>query len=192
MKLHPSTRTGLWATVLLLVGLAGPVQAQNKQVDLDKEPGYVNLDFVEQWFDKEPKVIVNIKGALLNLVAEASRYEDPDLAELLHKLKAIQVRGFSLRRSDFEAVTDRANGLAKQLESDGWDTVVRVRDYDENVDIFVRVDGGAIAGMVVMAVSPSDDETFFVNIVGDINPEEIGRIGRKFDIDPLDRMTVDY
>jgi hypothetical protein len=192
MKLHPSIRAGLWAVVLLCIGLAGPVQAQKKQVDLDKEPGYLNLEFVEQWFDKDPKIIVNIKGALLDLVAEASRYEDPDLAELLHKLKAIQVRGFALRRSEFDAVTDRANGLAKQLESDGWDTVVRVRDYDENVDIFVRVHDGAIAGMIVMAVSPDDDETFFVNIVGDINPEEIGRIGRKFDINPLNEMTVDY
>jgi hypothetical protein len=43
-----------------------------------------------------------------------------------------------------------------------------------------------------MAVNPGDDETFFVNIVGDINPQEIGRIGRKFDINPLDEMTVDY
>lgn len=193
MKRHPSIRVGLWAIALfLLVGLAGPVQAQNKQLNLDKEPGYLNLDFVEQWFEKEPKVIVNIKGALLELVAEASRYEDPDLAELLHKLKAIQVRGFSLRHSEFAAITDRTSGLAKRLESDGWDTVVRVREDDENVDIFVRVNNGAIAGMIVMAVNPGDDETFFVNIVGDINPQEIGRIGRKFDINPLDEMTVDY
>ena len=52
--------------------------------------------------------------------------------------------------------------------------------------------GRVIAGMVVMVVSPEDDETVFVNIVGQIDPEQIGRIGRKFDIDPLDEMTVDF
>ena len=46
--------------------------------------------------------------------------------------------------------------------------------------------------MVVMVVAPGDDETVFVSIVGEIDPEQIGRLGRKFDIEPLDGMTVDY
>ena len=68
------------------------------QDDLKSDPGYVDLDQFDGWFDEEPSIIVNIKGALLKLVAEASRYEDPELADLLHKLKAVQVRGFDLDR----------------------------------------------------------------------------------------------
>jgi len=174
---------------VITLAFAGTAWAQD---DLRQDPGYIDLDTIEDWFDREASIIVNVKGALLKLVAEASRYEDPELADLLHKLKSVQVRGYDLRRVDFEDVQERTRTLARRLENEGWDTVVRVRDDDEDVNIHVRVDDGAIAGMFVMVISPDDDETVFVNIVGQIDPEQIGRIGRKFDIDPLDDMTVDY
>ena len=183
----------MWKRVLcwgvLMLAVAGSARAQE---DIRRDPGYVDLDAIEGWFNTEPKIIVNIKGALLNLVAEASRYEDPDLADLLHKLKWVQVRGFDTDWADFEEVQRRTRALAGRLESEGWDTVVHVRDDEEYVNVHVRVDRGHIAGLVVMVVSPDEDETVFVNIVGEINPEQIGRIGRKFDIDPLDDVMVDY
>lgn len=174
---------------LVMLMATGAAWAQD---DLESDPGYVNLDQFEGWFDEEPSIIVNIKGALLKLVAEASRYEDPDLADLLRKLKAVQVRGYKLGWADFKGVEQRANDFAKSLQAKGWDTVLRVRDDDEHVHVHVRVNDGVIAGMMVMVVSLDDDETYFLNIVGEINPEQIGRIGRKFDIEPLDGMTVDY
>ena len=174
---------------LVMLVATGAAWAQD---DLESDPGYVDLDQFEGWFDEEPSIIVNIKGALLKLVAEASRYEDPDLADLLHKLKAVQVRGYRLGWADFKGVEQRTNDFAKSLQAKGWDTVLRVRDDDEHVHVHVRVNDGVIAGMMVMVVSLDDDETYFLNIVGEINPEQIGRIGRKFDIEPLDGMTVDY
>lgn len=175
--------------MLMMLGIVGTVWAQDRPED---DPGYVDLQTIERWFDAEPMIEVNIKGALLDLVAEASRYEDPDLASLLHKLQAIQVRGFSLRRTDFRDIEQQTSALAKRLESDGWDTVVRVREYDddERVDVYVRVNETAIAGMMVMVIDSYEDEAIFVNIVGEINPSEIGRIGRRFDIDPLDDLDV--
>ena len=162
------------------------------QVDLESDPGYVNLEQFEAWFDEEASIIVNIKGALLNLVAEASRFEDPELADMLRKLKAVQVRGYDLDWAAAREVERRANGFAKTLEAKGWDIVVRVRDDEEHVHVYVRVNDEVIAGMMVMVISSDDGETYFLNIVGDINPEQIGRIGRKFDIEPLDDMKFDY
>ena len=183
----------MWKRILVcavvLLAFAGTAWAQD---DLRRDPGYIDLDQMERWFDKEPTLVVNVKGALLELVAEASRFEDPDLADLLHKLKSVQVRGFNMRWADFDHVQERTFAFAKRLESNGWDTVVRVRDDEEDVHVHVRVDDGAIAGMVVMVIAPDDDETVFVNIVGEIDPQQIGRLGRKFDIDPLDDITVDF
>ncbi len=168
---------------LLMLAFASAAWAQD---DLKRDPGYVDLDEIEQWFDKEPVIIVSIKGALLKLVAEATRYEDPELANLLRKLKSVQVRGYRLNWKDFEEVQGRVSTLARRLESEGWDTVVRVRDDDEDVNVHVRVVDDAIAGMIVMVISPDEDETVFINIVGEIDPEQIGRLGRKFDV------TLDY
>jgi len=36
---------------------------------------------------------------------------------------------------------------------------------------------------VVMVLEPGEDETIFLNIVGEIDPAQIGRIGRRFDLD---------
>lgn len=172
---------------LMLCVFAGTAYAQDA---VETDPGYVDLQTIEEWFGAEPTLEVNIRGALLELVAEASRYEDPDLYDLLNKLKAIQVRGFRLDYSDFDTVERRTADLAGRLQSEGWDTIVRVREDDERVDMYVRVHEGAIAGMMVMVVEPGSDDTVFLNIVGEINPEQIGRIGRTFDIDPLDDTVV--
>ncbi|NBB72445.1 MAG: hypothetical protein GVY35_02065, partial [Bacteroidetes bacterium] len=37
---------------------------------------------------------------------------------------------------------------------------------------------------------PSEQETIFVNIVGSIRPEEIGKIGRGLDIEPLQNVDT--
>lgn len=159
--------------------------------DLNDDPGYLDLQDVEEWFDGEPWLEVNIKGALLKLVAEASRYEDPELTDLLYKLKAIQVRGYPLSYSSYDDIENRTADLARRLENQGWDTVARVRDRDERVDIYVKVHNNVIAGMIVMVLEPgSDDGSVFVNIVGEIQPEQIGRIGSRFNIGPLQGTTV--
>ena len=178
------TQYALFAFLLLL---ALPAQAQH---DLTRQPGYLDLQSIEGWFDTEPTLEVNVKGALLKLVAEASRREDPELADLLHKLQAVQVRGFSPRSAQLGDVERRVSELSRQLEQRGWDTVARVREHDEQVSMFVRTDGDLLAGLVVMVVSPGENETVFVNIVGEIDPMQIGRIGRKFDIDVLDDDLV--
>jgi len=160
------------------------------QAGVERDPGYVNFADVESWFNQEATMEVNIKGALLKLVAEASRYDDPELASMLGKLKAIQVRGYTLTPEQVDGISRHASDYSRRLEGSGWDTVARVREDDEDVHMYVKASDDAIDGLVVMVVAPGENETVFVNIVGNINPEEIGRIGRKFDIGPLDGAVV--
>lgn len=156
------------------------------QTELTKEPGYVDLDAMETWFDEEPFLFVSVRGVLLNLVAEASSLDDPDLADLLRKLKAVQVRGYKNEGVDLKAVRGRASAFRRDLEKKGWESAVRVRDEEEQVDLLLKSDGKAIAGLMIV-VSNEKEETVFVNIVGDIDPSQIARLGRKFDIDELER-----
>lgn len=165
------------AIPLLVVGRAS-AQAQDQR-------GFVDIAQVEAWFADEPTIEVNIRGALLNLVAEASRFEDPELSEMLKRLKSIQVRGFELRGTDPEIVR-RSDDLGRSLESQGWETIVRVRDDGEVVHMYLLASGDTIEGMVVLAMDEYDDEAVFVNIVGEIRPDQIGRIGRRFNIGVLD------
>lgn len=183
-----STWLRLPGLCLLLALLATPALAQDR---LERDPGYLDLRTVSGWFDAEPWLEVNIRGALLKMVAEASRYEDPELTRLLLKLKAIEVRGYPLSHRQFDSIEKRTTDLARRLQAQGWDTVARVRERDQRVDVYLRMHEGNIAGMAVMVLEPgSDDGAVFVNIVGEIDPEQIGRIGSKFNIGPLQDTVV--
>ena len=170
------------AVVVTALALMSPTTSM---AQVNTERGFVDITQVEAWFNDEPTIEVNIRGALLNLVAEATKYEDPELAEMLRKLRIIQIRGFEMRGGTSELRT-RSSELGKRLEGMGWETVVRVRDDDEHIQMYMLMSGESIDGMVVLAMDDSDDEAVFVNIVGEIKPDQIGRIGRKFNIGALD------
>ncbi len=84
-------------------------------------------------------------------------------------------------------IRDRTSEMSKRLKADGWETVVKVREDDEFVDMFLKTNGDVIEGMVVMVID-EDDEAVFVNIIGEIDPEQIGRLGNKFNVGGLRRF----
>ena len=75
--------------------------------------------------------------------------------------------------------------IGEELEEQGWDTVVRLRDYGQYVDVYSYENSETILGLMMMVVDAENSETVLINIVGDIEADELGRIGNKFDIEPL-------
>lgn len=161
--------------------------------ELEAHPGYVDLTAIETISDEEASIEVYLKGPVLRLVAEATRHDEPELADMLTRLKIIQVRGFDLKPDPEEVarVKKEIKNIAKQLESQGWEKVVRVRERHEHVDVYLKLKGEAIIGLTVIA-GESNDEIILVNIAGDIDPAQIGRIGRRFNITPLDSLHLDH
>jgi hypothetical protein len=174
--------TKVLAAAMLLMTSGAPIAVAQSSRDAN---GYLDLREVEGWFDVEPSIEVNIEGALLRLAAAASRFEDEELATLLGKLESVQVRGFPSYGPLPEGLRERRDALATRLTKEGWDSVVRVRKHDENVDVFAKTSGEKIAGLVVVVLNNHRDETVFVNIVGDIDPDQIGRVGRRLSIEEL-------
>lgn len=171
----------------LLLGCCAPVHLF-AQENLDNDPGYVDLSLFEDHFENAATVEVDIRGKMLRLVAEASREDDPELAELLLRLRAIQVRGFPMSRSEFRAMEDYSKNISDNLKRSGWATVVKLRDYGQYVDVHVKENREFIQGLMMMVVDAKVNETVLINIVGDIQAEELGRIGSKFNIGPLEEM----
>lgn len=181
--------------LLLLSGLLWTSTAQPARAQQDNEladtPGYVDFDEVSQWFDAPANIEVNLRGALLDMIASSSREAEPEFAGLVGNLEAIQVRGFPMTAANQDEVLRRFEDLSSRLETDGWERVVYLREDDENVNIYMKPEGENIAGLTVMVTDASDQKTIFVNIVGSISPEEVGKIGRGLDIDPLKDMDAD-
>ena len=180
----------LYLLAIFIVGLVGiRPNTLHAQTELDHDPGYVDFDKMdERLFFAKPDVQVNIRGQLLKLVAEASREDDPEFADLLLRLRAIQVRSFPMRSSQIRSMEMHSRGIGEELEEDGWDTVVRLRDHGQYVDVYAIEDEEFILGLMMMVVDKEVNETILINIVGNMAADELGRIGSKFDIEPLSEI----
>lgn len=174
---------------LLSLGAVRPAAAQD-QNELAGTPGYVDFDEVGQWFNAPANIEVNLRGALLDLIANSSDETEPEFSGLMRNLKAIQVRGFPMSGTNPDEIMRRFDELSSRLQADGWERVVYIRDEGESINIYMKPDGESIAGLTVMVADPSDQETVFVNIVGSIRPEEIGEIGRGLEIESLQNVDT--
>ncbi|MEJ2722500.1 MAG: DUF4252 domain-containing protein [bacterium] len=170
--------TLVWGTVW-----AAPAASEK---DFSKMPGYVDFEAMKIFGDAEATVEVFLKGSLLTLAREAVADEDPELKQMLDNIQYIHVQVFELDDVDIDQVVDKTKTLAKQLENKGWEIAVRVREDEEHVYVYLLPgEKNDISGLVVMVVD-EDDEATFVNIVGNIDPANIGRIGRAFHMDSID------
>ena len=158
------------------------------QDDYSKYPGYVDLSDIEAFKDSETTVEVFITKPLLSLVAAAtSSSEDPSFSNLLKGLALIRVETFGVEDKDTEKVKKIIQKVSKKLTKEKWSRIVRVKEKKELVEIYIKPDGAKVAGLLVMSLEP-DNEAVFVNIVGTIDMEQLGKLSRKFDIPQLDSL----
>lgn len=107
---------------------------------------------------------------------------DPDSAaanKMLRGLRTIQVRSFqyatghTYRQADLEA-------LRAQFTAPVWRHMVQVRNRgpNEDVDIFCMLNNSKITGLVI--IDAEAREFTWVNIVGTIDPDQIGMLRHGF------------
>jgi hypothetical protein len=157
------------------------------QGELSKHPGFVDFRAMNISGGEEPKIEVNLRGSLLGLAARIASDEEPELSSTLMSLEAIHVEVYDAEYRKSDSYVEQLAETAKSLENKGWETIVRVRDKGEHAYIAVKSEGDNIVGLVVLAADRGD-EIVLVNIVGNINIDEIWRVGREFDIDHLDSV----
>ena len=163
-----------------------PCTLAQENKDVKEAPGYIDFENLDLFKGIEKKVEVSIKGPLLKFVSKASATEDPELSKLLENLKLIKVDVFPIDKTITSEVESIINRVSKELESKNWERMVRVKDKEDRVEIYNQFIGEQLSGLVVMAVS--DNEAVFVNIIGNIDPEQLGKLGDKFGIPKLDEI----
>ncbi len=173
------------ALVLLAASLcAGGAARADDDKAFTKLPGYVNFAALDK-IPEEAKVEVNLKSPMLAMVSRLVGDEDPALRDLLANLKLVRVRVYALTPEIEKAFLTAGSETTAKLDKSGWERVIRVRERDERVDIYFKPSSKTdlIEGVLIIAL---DDEAVFVNIVGEMSPEDVGRIGEHFDIDDID------
>ena len=135
-------------------------------------------------------VDVTLDGSLLKLASGFLSQSDPDEAHvkrLVAKLKGVYVRTFEFDRDGQYSMSD-VEDLRRQLKSPEWSKILTERSAKgENSDIFVKKNGDAIAGLVVIATEPR--ELTVVHIDGPIDPKELSELGGHMGIPPIGKAA---
>jgi hypothetical protein len=163
---------GLFCTLLALPAMA----QEDELVDL---PGYVDFGDLSATYG-EPKITINLGGTMLNFVGMMSSSESPETSEMISKLKGIRVQIYSLDEN-VDAARDQFGKTKSGLKSSGWEPIVQVNEDDEQVLVYMKMIEGNMEGMTVMVVD--EEEAVFVNVIGQLNPAELGKVMDSFDVD---------
>ncbi|MSR10411.1 MAG: DUF4252 domain-containing protein [Gammaproteobacteria bacterium] len=158
--------------------------------DVENHPGYVDFSVIRAIANTEPNVEMSLKTPLLNMITNLIRNEDVEAADFISKLLRVTVNVFESSSIDIDEVAGSMTAIAEDLDNQGWERVVRVREDQSHVDIYFRLsdDTQIIHGIAIMVAESS--ETVMVNIVGDISTDDLSALGRRFDIDELVDIDV--
>lgn len=175
----------------LALALAGRAFAGSGTEDVTKHPGYVDFGPLNVFGNKDKDVEIILEQGMLGFVSVAARNGDPDLADMLSKLMQIRVQTFAIQPDKLEAIEAKTQEVVQKLEAQGWSTMIKVRDRKEGSQTYVysKLVDGKMQGLVVMNVDPKDDASF-VNIVGEIDPDQLGKLQSKFDVKGLDSLNI--
>ena len=157
--------------------LALPAMAQEDE--LKDLAGYVDFGDLSATYG-EPKITINLGGTMLNFVGMMSSSESPETSEMISKLKGIRVQIYTLDENT-DAARDQFGKTKSSLKSSGWEPIVQVNEDDEQVLVYMKMIEGHMEGMTVMVVD--EEEAVFVNIIGQLNPAELGKVMDSFDVD---------
>jgi hypothetical protein len=133
-------------------------------------------------------VEVNVTSSLISLAASFVEKEEPDVAKLLKGVQLVHVNVVGINDENKSDLDARAQKIRKELENKGWEKIVTAQERDQNVGIYLKThDNGNVQGLVVIALD-GKKEAVFVNVVGDIKPDQLSTLGDRLHIDPLKKL----
>jgi hypothetical protein len=129
-------------------------------------------------------VDVSLDGPLLKLAGKFLSKDDSEEAKvraLVAGLKGIYVKSFEFEKEG-EYSEEDVEAVRAQVRGPGWSRMLGVasRKDRENAEVYMKLDGGRVAGLVVLAAEPK--ELTVVNIVGDIDINQLSELGGHFGV----------
>ncbi|MDT8429237.1 MAG: DUF4252 domain-containing protein [Pseudomonadales bacterium] len=172
----------LFFFLLLLVNTS---MAADAGTALEDHPGYVDFSGLSLFSPGQSTVEVNLKPVLLGVIASVVNHQEPGLAELLRNLLSVKINAFTTSSRNQDEVLEVIAITADELDQRGWERIAQVRESHDHVDVYYKIaaNDNLIQGITMMISKPSS--TVFVNIVGEINPDDISTLTQHFDIDRL-------
>jgi len=172
-------KTTIATLVFLLLALSG---AAGTQTPLEEEPGYFPIETLQVFSPDLLKIDIDLKGPMLKLISAATQKEEPEFSTMIAALHRIRVNVGNVEGQEKAVIRARLANASDELKAAGWELIIRAREDDEDVSILVKQDEGVIQGLTVLVLD-DEEEAVLLNIVGSLDPEQLGRLGEALDID---------
>jgi len=155
---------------------------------IKNEPGYFDFGNLSSISKSDEGTEVNIQEHLIKMVAKMSEEKDKQLAEMLNGLKLIKVNTFPVTNKNRNLIIKKLESVQNSLSSNNWENIIKIKQKGENMNVSLKTDRNKkITGLVVAGIADKG-QAIFVNIVGSIDLETLGKLGDKFDIPSLNEF----
>jgi hypothetical protein len=166
------------ARAIFLAGLALLLSGCGLTAPRSSE-GYADLESLGMR-DTDTVITLSIGPSLLRFAA--SHVDDePEVRDLLKSLDGVRIRIYEIN-GDASRVATRINTMSGNLQEDGWEPVMLIREENETTHMLIRVVDQQICGMTVL-VSDGDTEAVVINLMGEIKPRQFGDVMVALDVD---------
>ncbi len=169
--------------VVVLTGFGGVLASA--------QSGYYPIEEMGIFAEGDLEVDVDLSGAMLRVAAGAMENQDERLAELVASLERVRVQVGNPSGVDAATVAQTMAAAQATLQGAGWQKILSVEENDEQVYLYALESAGNISGLTVF-VNEGGEEVVIVNIVGDINPETLGRLIANMDDFDLDEIMEGF
>lgn len=159
-----------------------------QEEDYSKYPGYANFGNLTVLEDGEMVTEIIIEEKLLKMVSKFTE-NDVELSDLISGLKLIKVNTFEVTPSNSSELMKRAKLIDQDLMNKNWDRIVKTKSKGEVANVYIKTAGeDEFVGLTVVSIDEGG-EAAFVNIVGSIDMDALGKLGQKFDIPGIDNIS---
>lgn len=168
---NPIVTVLLLCAILTSCGLTAPRRSE----------GFASLDSLPQ-LKMDRTLSLSIGPALLHFAAHHID-DDPVTAQLLRSLDGVRIRVYNVDGSP-ASVTSDIQLMSEQLQADGWQPVLLIRDRQdgEELRMLVKIRDTSIRGLMVLAAD-DEAEVVVINLMGDIPPARFKDVMLALDID---------
>jgi hypothetical protein len=133
-------------------------------------------------------VEVNLGATVISMAARLFEKEEPEVAKLLGGLHRVHVTAIGMDSENRLDLKKRAEKIRAELNSKGWERLVTARKQAKDVGIYLKSKSKEVIQGLAIIVMDGKDKAVFVNIVGDIHPDQISLLGEKLHIDQLKKL----
>lgn len=141
--------------------------------------------FFSKYQNDESFTYANISSKMFSLFTnmEVESKEDQEVLNAISKLKGLRV----LAKDDFRDAREMYKQALSAIPTKEYEELMSVRDDEKDMKFFVKELSPGKIGELLM-IAGGDDDFMVLTLFGEIDLKQVGKLGRKMDIDGLKNL----